>query len=111
MKEGEITNDLFGLLTTCPNREIKPIHWDEKPVILKTPDEIELVAPPNGGWWRDSQLSGGVSGDTVIAIESNIFLIASTARLRFDCREIKRHGRVMAKVHQPSRLINADRWG
>jgi hypothetical protein len=111
MKEGEITHDLFGFLTTCPNREIKPVHWNAMPVILKTPGEIELVAPPNGGWWRDSLLSRGVSWHTLIAIESDIFLIASTTRLRVDGREIKRHGRIMAEVHQLSRLINADRWG
>jgi len=42
VKEGETTNDLFGFLTTEPNREVGAIHPKAMPVILTTPDEIEL---------------------------------------------------------------------
>jgi putative SOS response-associated peptidase YedK len=40
-KEGETTNDLFGLLTTVPNVEVG-VHHRAMPVMLTTPEEIEL---------------------------------------------------------------------
>ena len=47
VKEGETTNDLFGLLTTEPNDVVAPIHSKAMPVVLTKPDEIEawLTAP------------------------------------------------------------------
>jgi putative SOS response-associated peptidase YedK len=47
VKEGETTNDLFGLLTTEPNAEVKAIHPKAMPVILTTAGEVEtwLTAP------------------------------------------------------------------
>ena len=42
VKEGETTNDLFAFLTTDPNREVGTIHPKAMPVILTTPDEIDL---------------------------------------------------------------------
>src|SRR5436853_2011306 len=47
VKEGETTNDLFGFLTTQPNRVVAEIHPKAMPVVLKEPDEIEtwLTAP------------------------------------------------------------------
>jgi putative SOS response-associated peptidase YedK len=47
VKEGETTNDLFGFLTTDPNKEVAEIHPKAMPVILIKPDEIEtwLTAP------------------------------------------------------------------
>ena len=42
VKEGETTNDLFAFLTTDPNREVGAIHPKAMPVILTTPDEIDL---------------------------------------------------------------------
>src|SRR3984957_12629474 len=47
VKEGATTNDLFAFLTTEPNAIVAPIHAKAMPVILTTPDEIEmwLTAP------------------------------------------------------------------
>jgi putative SOS response-associated peptidase YedK len=47
VKEGEIETDLFGFLTTEPNKEVGAIHPKAMPVILTTQDEIEawLTAP------------------------------------------------------------------
>lgn len=47
VKEGEIEADLFGFLTTEPNKEVGAIHPKAMPVILTTQDEIEtwLAAP------------------------------------------------------------------
>ncbi|WP_052215187.1 SOS response-associated peptidase [Belnapia sp. F-4-1] len=42
LKEGEVTADLFAFLTTEPNAEVGAIHPKAMPVILTTPDEIEL---------------------------------------------------------------------
>ena len=48
VREGEVTADLFGFLTTTPNAEVGAIHPKAMPVILTTPEEIEtwLAAPP-----------------------------------------------------------------
>lgn len=47
LKEGEITTDLFGFLTTEPNAEVKAVHPKAMPVILTEPDELEtwMTAP------------------------------------------------------------------
>jgi putative SOS response-associated peptidase YedK len=42
VKEGETTNDLFAFLTTEPNKVVGAIHPKAMPVILTTPDEIDL---------------------------------------------------------------------
>jgi putative SOS response-associated peptidase YedK len=42
VKEGETTNDLFGFLTTEPNREVGAIHPKAMPVILTSRKEIDL---------------------------------------------------------------------
>ena len=42
VKEGETTNDVFGFLTTEPNREVGAIHPKAMPVILRTREEIDL---------------------------------------------------------------------
>ncbi len=42
VKEGETTNDIFGFLTTEPNREVGAIHPKAMPVILRTREEIDL---------------------------------------------------------------------
>ena len=47
LKEGEVTADLFGFLTTEPNAEVGPIHPKAMPVILTTPEECDawMAAP------------------------------------------------------------------
>ena len=42
VKEGKTTNDLFGFLTTEPNKEVGVIHPKAMPVILTTRAEIDL---------------------------------------------------------------------
>jgi len=47
VKEGEVTIDLYGFLTTEPNMEVGAIHPKAMPVILTSADEREawLSAP------------------------------------------------------------------
>ncbi len=47
VKEGEITVDLYGFLTTESNGVVAPIHQKAMPVILRNQDEVEtwLTAP------------------------------------------------------------------
>jgi putative SOS response-associated peptidase YedK len=47
LKEGEVTCDLFGFLTTEPNAEVGAIHPKAMPVILTTPDACDtwMAAP------------------------------------------------------------------
>lgn len=40
--EGLITTDLFAFLTTDANGDVAPINPDSMPVILRTPEEIEI---------------------------------------------------------------------
>jgi putative SOS response-associated peptidase YedK len=46
-KEGEITNDLFGFLTTTPNAEVGAVHPKAMPVALRTREEMDtwMTAP------------------------------------------------------------------
>ena len=41
MREGEVTADLFGFLTTEPNTEVGAIHPKAMPVTLTTLEECE----------------------------------------------------------------------
>jgi putative SOS response-associated peptidase YedK len=42
VKEGETTNDIFGFLTTEPNKEVGAIHPKAMPVVLTTREEIDV---------------------------------------------------------------------
>lgn len=42
LKEGEVTTDLFGFLTTDPSEPVKSVHPKAMPVILTEPDELEM---------------------------------------------------------------------
>ena len=42
IKEGEVTADLFGFLTTDPNAEVATVHPQAMPAILTTEEEREL---------------------------------------------------------------------
>jgi putative SOS response-associated peptidase YedK len=42
VKEGETTNEIFAFLTTEPNAVVAPIHPKAMPVILTTPEEVEM---------------------------------------------------------------------
>ncbi|MFC6488049.1 SOS response-associated peptidase [Nitratireductor sp. GCM10026969] len=52
VRDGLITLDLFGFLTTEPNGVVAPIHQKAMPVILSTQEEVEtwLTAP-----WEDAK--------------------------------------------------------
>jgi putative SOS response-associated peptidase YedK len=47
VKEGAVTADLFGILTTAPSAEVAAVHPKAMPVILTREDEVErwLTAP------------------------------------------------------------------
>jgi putative SOS response-associated peptidase YedK len=42
VREGEVTADLFGILTTEANDVVAPIHPKAMPAILTTPEEIDV---------------------------------------------------------------------
>ena len=42
VREGETTNDVFGFLTTEPNVLVGRYHPKAMPVILRTPEEIDI---------------------------------------------------------------------
>jgi putative SOS response-associated peptidase YedK len=42
LKEGPVTADLYGFLTTDPNKEVGALHPKAMPVILTTAEEIDL---------------------------------------------------------------------
>ncbi|MGU3455581.1 SOS response-associated peptidase family protein [Brevundimonas sp. M1A4_2e] len=54
LKEGEVTTDLCGFLTTEPNEPVKSVHPKAMPVILTEPEEIE--AWMNAPWEIARQL-------------------------------------------------------
>ena len=54
VKEGEVTADLFGFLTSEPNAEVRRVHPKAMPVILTEPAEIDLWL--TGPWEAASAL-------------------------------------------------------
>jgi putative SOS response-associated peptidase YedK len=61
VKEGETTNDLFAFLTTEPNAEVGALHPKAMPVILRTPEEIDvwMTAPAPEALTPQKQLPDG----------------------------------------------------
>ncbi|WP_313872989.1 SOS response-associated peptidase family protein [Rhizobium ruizarguesonis] len=66
IKEGLITVDLFGFLTTDANDLVRPIHGKAMPSILTNQDEIEtwLTAP----WEEASKLQRPLRDDQLILL-------------------------------------------
>ncbi|MGR9195365.1 SOS response-associated peptidase [Rhizobium leguminosarum] len=66
IKEGLVTADLFGFLTTEPNAVVAPIHQKAMPVILADPAEIEtwLSAP----WEEASKLQRPLADGTIAVL-------------------------------------------
>ena len=59
-KEGEITADIFAMLTTAPNAEVGRVHPKAMPVILTTEEErdVWMRAP----WGRGRQAAAPATG-------------------------------------------------
>ncbi len=68
VKEGEITVDLYGFLTTEPNAIVAPIHQKAMPVILRNQDEVEtwLTAP----WVEAKALQRPLPDDELVLLPS-----------------------------------------
>jgi putative SOS response-associated peptidase YedK len=59
VREGDIVNDIFAFLTTEPNTEVGTIHPKAMPVVLTTPDEIDL---DDGASGRGPQIAATAAG-------------------------------------------------
>ncbi|MDY8110805.1 SOS response-associated peptidase [Fulvimarina sp. 2208YS6-2-32] len=66
VKEGEINADLFGFLTTDANAVVKPIHPKAMPVILRTPDEIDVWM--NADWSEAGDLQKPLPDDQLMIV-------------------------------------------
>jgi putative SOS response-associated peptidase YedK len=53
-REGEVTADVFGFLTTAPNAEIAKVHPKAMPVILSAKDDFDLWM--SADWEKASKL-------------------------------------------------------
>ena len=68
MREGEITADLFGFLTTEANTVVAPVHPKAMPVILETADEIALWL--EGDWEAASVLQRPLDPDHLMSLQA-----------------------------------------
>jgi putative SOS response-associated peptidase YedK len=59
-KEGEVTADVFGFLTTAPNAEVAKVHPQAMPVILTTTEDCDHWM--SGDWENVSKLAAAVAG-------------------------------------------------
>jgi putative SOS response-associated peptidase YedK len=66
VKEGETTNDVFGFLTTEPNKEVGVIHPKAMPVILRTAGEIDLWMTES--WHEASKFQRPLPNDSLLIV-------------------------------------------
>ncbi len=70
VKEGETTNDVFGFLTTEPNREVSEIHPKAMPVILRT--RAEIVRWMTEPWSEASTLQQPLPDSTLTIVARSL---------------------------------------
>ncbi|CAM5761823.1 hypothetical protein LMIY3S_00267 [Labrys miyagiensis] len=76
-KEGEVTADIFGFLTTDANAVVRPHHAKAMPAILTEPEQFEvwLKAP----WSEAKELQGPLADDALAVLPSPGAQSAATA--------------------------------